>query len=142
MLTITSHNKKTYIHQSELDVILYKLQKSIELFKVGDFSYEVSGIYHQLHFHGLVTVLKSFRYSPQWTSLDGFQLKWKKVFNKRRAINYIYKDQNGSRNGVKTKYARNQESIIFENKCRNENLFSEPDLLYYYQGHRIGVSRK
>ncbi len=117
MLTITKHQKKDHVTPEELDEVVVKLQNSIDNFIVYEDAYENSGKYKQLHMHLIVSTDEAFRFSPRWTSLDGFQLKWKRVYDMRKAINYIYKDQNGSRDGqVNPKYAQNQESILWSNR--------------------------
>ncbi len=116
MLTITNHNNIIHIEKGDLDLIVMKLQKSIQQFVVKEFSYENSGKHKQLHMHLIILVPHNFRFSPRWTSLDGFQLRWKKVFHYQKALNYIYKDQNGSKDGTANpKYAQNQESILWSN---------------------------
>lgn len=125
MLTISNHNNLLYIKKEDIDEVLYILYTETKAipFEIIEEAYETSGKHKQLHYHSLVKTIREFRYKP-FTSIGGFSLNFKRVKGSLKpCINYIYKDQNGSRNGIFIqKYAQNQSAIFFNNTCNNENV--------------------
>ncbi len=111
MITISCQQKKDYIDTILLLEVLMWLKMSIDSLQIMHFVYENSGKYRQLHWHGIVTVKKNFRYSPftafgaKHITGNTYIVNWTRVYNLKRAIDYLHKD---------LRY-RSQEEIISDN---------------------------
>ncbi len=90
MLTIQKHNKLAFVSVDSLLEVIQHLFASIDSFRIIEHSFEVGKVYHQLHFHCLISC-GYFRFLS-YKSFIGFKLTWSKVTNLSGCINYIYKD--------------------------------------------------
>lgn len=91
LITFAKHRVKDYVSKEDLDTVHGELKKVISHFYMPLYAYEISPKYLQLHLHGLAFTKKPIRYK-NYNSILGFRIQWKPCYNKRRAIDYIYKD--------------------------------------------------
>lgn len=106
LLTISKHQKKDYVDKSDLNAIIVTLKWKHPSLTFTEYSYENTGKYRQLHFHGLCRVNGKIMYKDN-NSINGYRLQWKPVWDTAGAIKYITKDTQGN------KYR--QEQILVEN---------------------------
>ncbi len=98
LLTISCQQKKKLVEQRDINEVLGWLMFNNPSLKVLNYAFERSGKYEQLHFHSIISVKRSFHYSPftQYGDIDHnlltFRLDYKKVQNIQGAFEYIYKD--------------------------------------------------
>ncbi len=98
LLTVSCQQKQNYISESNLRDVLLWLKMSIQSFKVYNYSYERSGYYHQLHFHGIIAVSNRFRWKPytQYGDVEHcentFRIQWSRIHDYEGAVSYVYKD--------------------------------------------------
>ncbi len=107
MLTVQKHKKTDFVSVDDLLSVFSVLHSRFPSFRVGSHSYEVGNKYHQLHFHGLVTLSESFYYKRN-CSINGFHLQWRPLYNKKGALSYIFKDTHDN-NAL-------QDNILITNK--------------------------
>ncbi len=99
MITISCSQCKDYISPSHLGEVISYLKLCIDSLQILDYSYENSGKYKQLHYHALALVAPRFRYKryskfgAKHITGNTYQIYWKKVYNTKKALSYIYKDQ-------------------------------------------------
>ncbi len=91
MLTISKHQKLSYVLPCDIYSVLQSLKADITSLIILDQSLETTGLYSQLHFHGLVSINEFFKFK-NFKTINGFQLSWKTINNLCGALNYIYKD--------------------------------------------------
>ncbi len=120
LITIRHHRVNQYITQYEIDNILSYLEINIcsLSIKAEDVSYETSGKYGQLHAHAICKVSNCFSYRG-WTDHNGFRIHWKRLHRPyyksvESARKYLKKDQ----------VNQTQSDILYENTCKNVNLFT------------------
>ncbi len=93
LLTISAQQKAGKVLQHELEDVQFWLQAHGVVFICR--RYESTGLYKQLHFHGLVRYLGKFSHLTKWGDLDytnnTFSINFKKVTNYRGAITYLLK---------------------------------------------------
>ena len=98
LLTISCQQKTEFISKEDLDEVLTWLRHNEPTFHVYKYSYERSGKYGQLHFHGIIQVRSAFRWKPfiQYGDLDHmnltYRVHWKRINDYEGAVSYIYKD--------------------------------------------------
>jgi len=102
LVTICKAQKKGYVDESELRAVMEFLKE--KKVYVIDYSFEVHGMYRQLHVHLVV------KYYGRWKDLlnfQGFRIYWSQVYDIVNALNYLNK----------LAYCRlKQEEILTENK--------------------------
>ncbi len=98
LLTVSCQQKQNFISKSDLrDVILW-LKMSIQSFKVYNYSYERSGYYNQLHFHGIISASRYHRWKPYTQygdfeyCVNTFRIQWSRIHDYDGAVSYVYKD--------------------------------------------------
>ncbi len=102
LLTISCQQKTEFILKEDLDEVLIYLKLNEDSIHIYKSSYERSGKYHQLHFHGIIEVKSAFRWKPyiQYGDLDHmnltFRIHWKRINNYLGAVEYVYKDTHNS----------------------------------------------
>jgi len=98
MLTISAQQKKSFIQEHQLKEVIMWLKMNIDHLHVYSHVYETSGLYNQLHFHGIVSVDKYFSYRPFTVYGDimytqnTFRVQWTKITDLIGAYNYLKKD--------------------------------------------------
>ncbi len=98
MITVSCSQKKDYINKICLDEVIQWLYQSIEIFSIAECVYENSGKYHQLHYHGIVTVDRDFRYKPFTKFGDKditgntYQVHWSRIRCLPAVKRYLIKD--------------------------------------------------
>jgi len=95
MLTISCQQKKQFISQKQLEMIILYLKFHINTLKIYKDCYETSGLYNQLHYHAIVSSSKYFKfidYNSYKTEGISFRIQWKKIYNYRGAASYLQKD--------------------------------------------------
>ncbi len=98
LLTISSQQKLQFIQKSDLDDVLKWLHQNIPAFHVYRSSYERSGKYSQLHFHGIISVGNYFHWKPyvQYGDADfmhlTFRVQWQRIRDVHGATSYVFKD--------------------------------------------------
>ncbi len=111
LITIHCSQKLDYVSQLDLDRVLLWLKMAIPSMHICKGVLEATGFYKQLHYHGIVSVDRYFRYRPYTKHGDSeytvktYQIMWKRIHNLSGAINYIQKDL----------YKQSQQEIIVSN---------------------------
>lgn len=111
LLTISCQQKLNYVSKQNLDEVILWLKMNHISFKVYKHSYERSGKYSQLHFHGIVQMagrwLPFTQYGDSAVMDNTFRLQWSRVTDYPGALDYVLKDTKG--------IASEQDEIIILN---------------------------
>ncbi len=98
MITISSQQKTKFISKANIDSVILWLKMNINSLNICKHVYERSGKYEQLHFHGIVEVLKSFSYKAftQYGCKEvcdlTFRVQWTKIVDLEGSVQYLLKD--------------------------------------------------
>ncbi len=120
MITIGCSQKKNYVSKILLDEVISWLKLAIDSLHIDQFVYENSGEYKQLHWHGIVTVKKHFRFKPfsafgaKHITGNTYIIHWSKIRSMFKAKLYLLKD---------LKYQTQED--IFINNYYSVNRFNE-----------------
>ncbi len=93
LITIAKHQVKDYVGQEDLDLVHAILKSRLTDLYIPYWAYEVSLRYGQLHMHGVALTRRPVFYKEH-NSILGFRVQWSKIYNLKRAIDYVYKDAN------------------------------------------------
>lgn len=107
-LTIRKHQVKDYVSEADLSDIIICLERRLPII-VSDVTYEIDHKYLQLHCHVLLKIDRNVYYK-QHSSINGFRVYWRPVYDSKPTYNYMHKDSCN-------KYE--QEHIILANYYRN-----------------------
>ncbi len=98
LLTVICQQKLKFVCKRDLDSVLLWLKMNISSLKVYQSCYERSGVYSQLHFHGIVSTSSYFRWKPYIQYGDTevnnctFRVHWSRIHDYEGAVSYVYKD--------------------------------------------------
>lgn len=116
MLTIAKHQVKDYVTKEDIDKVITILKNEDTLQIVDHLSvYEISPKYRQLHGHFIVSTPTKVHFK-QYTSILGFRLQWKPIFNIYGAVQYLQKD---------IEHDNSQSDILMENYFNHNYAFNE-----------------
>ncbi len=91
LITVTKYQKTDYVSKAQLDEITHYLCMEIHSFRLKDWAYENSGMYSQLHLHGICEMGAGVRYS-KYTRVFDFKIQYTKITNMKGAKRYIHKE--------------------------------------------------
>ncbi len=93
LLTISAQQKNTLVKQTELEDVQFWLAAHGVVFICR--RYESTGVYRQLHFHGMVRYNGKFKHLTKWGDLkftnNTYSINFKRVGNYKGAIRYLLK---------------------------------------------------
>ena len=90
-ITIRKHQVKDYVDVQEIMEIISYLMGRLSSLRLGSNAFEIDKRYNQLHFHVIVSVNEYFKFKGI-SSIRGFRVYWKKIYNHKGLIRYLYKD--------------------------------------------------
>ncbi len=100
LLTISCQQKLIYVSKQDLDEVLLWLKMNIPTFHVYKHSYERSGQYTQLHFHGIIEMTGMWRqfiqYGDSLYQNKTFRLQFSRITDYPGALKYVLKDTHDS----------------------------------------------
>ncbi len=110
LLTINKHQVKDYVTRESLGYIMLRLKMLISDLYMPHMAFEIGDKYKQLHMHGLGVTTKPVLYSKH-NSILGFRIEWKRVYNLKGVLQYIYKSA----------YNKYEQENIIDNNYYNHN---------------------
>lgn len=119
LLTISCQQKNVYLEPGHINDILSWLKgEGVKILK-GEF--EISGIYSQLHWHGIAQFKGRWKpltqFGEKGTTQYTFRIQWRSIRNLEDAIAYVVKDKQDGCAILRNKY-HNEYSIVKATQSR------------------------
>ncbi len=113
-ITIISQQRRNKVRQQELEDVQFWLSANGVRFICR--RYESTGMYNQLHFHGIARFVGRYQGLVSWGDEDHtdntYHIRWQKVTNYKNLITYILKDGSREANSPFSKTLKRSKQYI------------------------------